>query len=796
MRISYNWLKKYIDFDLTSEQLADYLTFAGIEVEEVIQIGTELQQILVAEIVEKKPHPDAEKLSVCTVNDGETNLQIVCGAPNCTVNQKIALAPVGSSVGDFKIKKAKLRGVASFGMLCSEKELGISENHDGIMVLDEDAPVGSSLMDYLKIKDTVYDVEITPNRPDLLGNFGVARDLSALLNVKLRLPETEFTEIKKSIGQMLELENQAPELCPRYTVRIIENVQIKESPKWLKKILLAVGLRPINNVVDVTNYVMMEMGHPLHAFDYSFLEGNKIIIRRSNEGEKFPALDEETYSLKNTDLVIADNKKPVALAGIIGGLNSHITESTSTVVLEAANFTYSSIRKTAGKFNISTDSSYRFERNLPEETVDSVSRRAAFLIQKLAGGEILQGKLDSYPMKQEKLTVKLRPSRVSLLLGFDIPNKKIIQYLEALSLKLLDTSEEFLLFEIPSFRKDLSREVDLIEEIIRLHGYNNVGSNLKIQSIMNREAIFTRRNIKQSFVNYGMSELINWSFGDPEDLDKLLIESDDKRKKNVKLLNPLGTSFSIMRSSLLPALLRNAQFNLNHSQKNIKTFELAKVYFREDQKLAEEEYIAAGLIIGDVQEIFWGEKSREIDFYDLKGLLNNIFDNLDLHDLEYAESIDPYYQSGLAADVIYKGTKIASLGKLDPKVALKFGVERITYTFEIMIGRILKQHARKLPVFKDIPKFPPVLRDLSFIISKQYNLSEIETAIKKTNQKLIKKVVLFDEYKGKNIDSDKRSLSFSLIFNSPTKTLTDEFINNIISKIIKNLEREFAIALR
>jgi len=796
MKISYNWLKKYIDFKINSEELSDYLTFAGIEVEEITEVGTELKQIKIAKIIEKKAHPDADKLSICIVNDGESEKQVICGAPNCALDQKIALAPVGAKIGDFKIKKAKLRGVLSFGMICSEKELGLSGNHDGIMVLPEDAPIGISLAEYLNNTDTVYDVEITPNRPDLLGNFGVARDLSALLNLDLKHPEDGFEEAGKNIEEVLELENRSPGLCSRYTARVIENVTIKESPDWLKKILITLGLRPINNVVDITNFVMMELGHPLHAFDYDLIEGKKIVIREAEKNEKFPALDEETYSLESSDLVIADAVKPVALAGIIGGQNSHITNTTTTVVLEVANFLYSSVRRSAGKFNISTDSSYRFERNLPEETIEKVSARAAYLIQKLAGGKVLKGVLDSYREKQKRLEVKLRPERVKKLLDIDITNDKIISYMEALELKLLETNENDLVFGVPFFRKDLSREVDLIEEIIRLNGYNNVKTKLSVQNIMDREAIFSRRGVKDLLVNFGMSELINWNFGDPDDLEKLELNDDDKRKKYAKLMNPLGSSFSIMRSCLLPDLIKNAQYNIDHGQKDIKIFELAKVFFRDNQKLAEEKYQVAGLLSGNINQIYWGEKSREIDFYDVKGILDSVFSYLDLKGFEYVLSTDPYYQKGIGADVHYRNNKIASLGKVDPKVALKFEVEKDLYIFDVNIGEIIKMHSKNPPIFKEIPKFPSILRDISFTIPNMYNLNEIENTIRNTKKDLIRKIILFDEFTGKNIDADKRSLSFSLTFNSSTKTLTDEFINGIVSKVIKNLENKFDITLR
>jgi len=416
MKISYNWLKEYLDFDLSAEELQDKLTFAGIEVEAVIRLGEELKQIKIAKILKREKHPAADKLSVCKVDDGEGIKQVVCGAPNCDANQFVAFAPVGAQVGEFKIKKAKLRGVESFGMICSEQELGISDNHDGIMVLPQNAPLGKDLASFLHLEDTVYDVEITPNRPDLLGMIGVARDLSALLNLQLKLPEISISENEEKIEDTLKLENKIPKLCTRYTARVIKNLKIAESPDWLKKKLISVGLRPINNVVDVTNFVMMEFGHPLHAFDLNKLQANTIIVRNAENGEKLPALDENTYSLREHDIVIADVSKPIALAGIIGATNSHITSETTDIVIEAANFLYSSIRKTSGRLKISTDSSYRFERNMSDETTEIAGKRAAQLILEIAGGKLLRGKLDSYPQPVSENIVMLRPERVRKVL--------------------------------------------------------------------------------------------------------------------------------------------------------------------------------------------------------------------------------------------------------------------------------------------------------------------------------------------------------------------------------------------
>ena len=796
MKISYKWLNLYLDIDLSQEELQNRMTFAGLEVEGVEKIGENLNQYIVAEIIKCETHPDSDHLSICQVNNGSDIKQVICGAPNCANGQKVVFAPVGTSIGDFKITKVKLRGKESFGMICSEKELGISDNHDGILVLPDDAPIGEKLGTYLQKDDLAFEVEITPNRPDLLGIFGVARDLAAILKVPLKRPSIKINETGEHIERKLKLQNNAPDLCTRYTARMIKGVTIKESPAWLKQRLNSVGLRPINNIVDITNFVMMEFGHPLHAFDHRLIKDKTIIVRRAKEGEKFPALDEETYTLKKNDLVIADATKPIALAGVIGGENSHITKETKDVVIEAANFLYSSIRRTASRLKISTDSSYRFERDIADETAELVSQRACQLILELAGGELLKGKLDSYPNPVEKRIVGLRPSRVKKLLTITVSNKQIINYLEPLGLRLSEQETDLLKFEIPSYRKDLAREIDLIEEIIRLHGYNSVESFLKPQKIMDKTTFYTRRKVKNVLVSNGFSEVINWNFGDPADLDKLNIPTDDERRNNAKLKNPLGSSFSIMRSMLIPQLLKNALFNIHHGQKNLKIFEQAKVFTRHNEKLATEKLHLSALITGALHPVYWEEDQHPANFYDVKGIVEEILDVLCLSAPIFKVSSEKFYQPGLAVDIFLKERMVGSFGKINPKIAGKYDIEQPLFMLDIKLQDIFKLQKSVKPIFHDIPKFPPVLRDLSFVISKEYSYNEIMNSIYSINKVLITKVELFDEYIGKNIKDGYRSLTFSLIFSSDTKTLTDDYINNILQKVIEKLKSDFNIEMR
>ncbi len=796
MKISYNWLNKYIDLKFSPDELKDKMTFGGIEVEAIEQLGRDIKQIKIAQVVKTAKHPNADKLTICQVDDGTEIKQVICGAPNCEDGIKVAYAEIGTQIQDFKIKKAKLRGEISFGMLCSEDELGISDDHDGIMILPKDAPIGTDLASYLGIEDTCYDVEITPNRPDLLGIIGVARDLSALLKLPLNLPESKLNESSEPIEDHLSLENKVPELCTRYTARIIKNVKIKESPDWLKKQLISVGLRPINNVVDITNYVMMEFGHPLHAFDYSLINGKKIIVRKAKENEEFPALDEVTYKLKKDDIVIADEKRAIALAGVIGGENSHITSKTKDIVIEAANFLYSSIRKTAGRMKISTDSSYRFERDITDENAELASIRACELILEIAGGELLKGELDSFPSPKDLTIVSIRPSRVKKILSIEIPSKQIVEYLTALGLNFIKESEDNLEFKIPYYRKDLTREIDLIEEVIRLNGYNNVPTFLQSQNIMNKPVFYARRKVEDTLVNYGFSEVINWNFGDPNDLDKFNIKKEDARRNFAKLKNPLGESFSIMRSMLLPSLLKNALFNINHGQKNIRIFELKKVFTRKDEKLATEKLHLSGILSGEFDPAYWKINTQQIDFHDVKGIMEDILVELKVENCEYQKSDEPFYQPGLGAAVMSDRKIIASLGKIDPKIAIKFEIDIPLFAFDVDLEAIFAMNLFHDQIFENIPKFPPVLRDISIVISREHKYVDIIGTIQKAGKNNISKIVLFDEFAGKNIKDGFHSLTFSLVFSSDTKTLTDEYINNILKKVIKALKNSYNAEMR
>ncbi len=800
MRISYNWLKQYIDLKLTPEELEDRLTFAGIEVEAVEKSGNLQKQIKIAEVLNCEKMPDSDHLSLCQVNDGSETVQVVCGAPNVRTGLKVAFAPVGTILGEFKIKKAKLRGYQSLGMICSEKELELSDNHDGIIELPADAPIGTDLATYYELEDTVYEVEITPNRPDLLGMVGVARDLSALLNIPLKLQTPVFQEDEEKIEDLLTLDIEATDKCPRYKARIIKNVEIKESPDWLKRYLTAIGMRPINNIVDATNYVMMEWGHPIHAFDYDLLTDKKIIIRNAVEGEKLTALNNETYYLTNDDLVIADSDGPIALAGIIGGNEKSIHDKTVNIVVEAACFEYPTVRKSSYKHKVFTDSSYRFERGLSPETCDVISERTCELIAELSGGKIVKGSLDKGSAKLTPQIVGLRPERVKKVLTINLDNSTIIAYLQNLGLKFQEDKNNTLFFEIPSYRNDLTREIDLIEEIIRLHGYNNVEQRLKPQRIMNHALFNAKRKLQDLLINNRFYDTVTLSFANPEDLDKLKLSDDAYLRKAVKLINPQGTDTSILRTNLITDQIKIALYNMNRGSQDIKTFEINKVYHNIDNQY-NENYRLSGLMTGNRTNQYWQDGTNNIDFFDVKGIAEEIIDALKIQDTKFQACEEPYFVGNMSLEISKGDVVIGRIGKLNPQVVENFGINILDFkqdifVFDFNLTEMLTNSSTSPREFVEPSKFPLIRRDLSFLSSVEITIENIEKAIKSVNPSIIKEVKLIDEYKGKGIEYGSRSLTFSIIFGSEKKTLTDNLIENLFKKILKLLEQQFNIKMR
>ena len=803
MKISYKWLQDYVNLDVDPKVLEDHLTFAGIEVEAIEHIGEDLKQFKVAEVLSAEKLEGSDHLQVCIVNDGSAeSLQVVCGAPNCRAGLKVAFAPVGSVIGgEFKIKKAKLKGVASHGMICSAKELGISEDHEGIMELSPNATIGQDIASYLDFNDIVYDVEITPNRPDLLGILGVARDLSALYHKELHLPQTKKWESINDVNDSLKLEILNKDKCYRYIASVIKNVEVKESPEWLKKRLVAVGLRPINNIVDITNFILMETGHPIHAFDYDKLAGQQIIVRDALEGEKFPALNGESYQLSKDDLVIADAEKAVGLAGVMGGANSEITSNTKNIVIESACFNYATVRRTSQRHKIFSDSSYRFERGLSPESPKFTNERAIDLILQIAGGQLQAGHLDEYPNPDSaNIEVELRPARVELLLGASIPLPEIKAYLKSLGLELLLETKEKLKYKIPHFRGDLLREIDLIEEIVRLHGYNNIPVKTVPQGIMNHKIFRLERKIKDLMVKAGLYEVINLTLFDPDNLSKLKISQDDYRRRLVELKNPQSNVLRAMRTTLISNVLNCAEYNINRGNKDVRIFELNKIILNNNDKTTTEKKFLTVLLTGNRFDNYWKDKSSKCDFYDIKGIAEDLFAETNLT-VKYEPSLENYYTENHSLDIFYKKLKLGSIGQIDPKIARSFDIDTVelkqdVYILDVDLTQIYEIIDFSERNFQEINKFPNVIRDLSFNVNSDVKVADIITTIELVNKSVVKNVSLIDEYKGKNTPQGKRSLTFSLTLNSENKTLTDNFVEQLMKKAIQSLEKNYNIEMR
>ncbi|MEA3475299.1 MAG: phenylalanine--tRNA ligase subunit beta [Candidatus Cloacimonadota bacterium] len=800
MKISYNWLKEFIPIELPVKEFCQRLTMFGIEVEEITHLGDEYENIVVGKILSVKPHPNSNKLSVCILDVGEDKpISVICGAPNVKEGKYVPVAKVGSIVGDSQIKKVKIRGVESLGMICSERELGISNDHSGIMVLRNDWNIGTPFAEVLKINDYIIDVEITPNRPDLLGMLGIAREVAVMLSKKYTPPKIEFEPDmsgKQPTSELMSVKINAPELCPRYCCRMIRDITVKPSPKWMQKRLKAIGLRPINNIVDITNYVLMEYGHPLHAFDYADISGKKIIVRRAKDGEQIKLLDEQVYTLSYQNLVIADIEKPIALAGIMGGTNSSILPETKDVVLECACFNSRNIRATSLYLNLESESSYRFERGMDTNRLEEVIDRAAQLIQITAGGEICKGIVDVYPDKVLPKKIFLRTSRVNNILDTQLQPETIKSYLQKLEFLVYEKGKDFEV-TIPTFRLDLEREVDLIEEIARCYGYRNIRSQFtlpRIENILKRKTI---RKIRNHLVNLGFYEVCNLSFANLDVLDELNLSQNDYRRNTIELSNPLGEQFSILRTTLIPDLLNNVALNLSYKFDNFKLFELNKIYLKDSNNTSLEPISLTGVIVGDFVPKYWNSKSQLSSFFDVKGIVESLFKILHCtHYMSFKKSDEPFYLSSESADVFIGDTKIGSLGTLQEDILSKFGIKVHTILFDINVSILLNYIKQEEIYYKKVIKFPPVLRDIAIMVPKEVSVAEIERTIKSINSEIIKNVRLFDVYQGEQIKEEYRSMAFSITFQSDKSTLTDEYVNKLFDNIVNKLLNEHKITLR
>ena len=820
MNISYNWLKEYLDFDLQPEEVSAALTSIGLEtggVEEVQTIKGGLEGLVIGEVLTCVEHPNSDHLHITTVNvGGEEPLQIVCGAPNVAAGQKVVVAVNGTKLYDgdevFTIKRSKIRGVESNGMICAEDEIGIGTDHAGIIVLPADAVVGTPAKEYYNVKsDYVLEVDITPNRVDGTSHFGVARDLAAYLKqngkpTELKRPSVDAFKIDDETSA-IEVIVENTEACPRYSGVTIKGVTVKESPEWLKNRLNIIGLRPINNVVDVTNYVLHEMGQPLHSFDAGKVTGDKVIVKTMPEGTKFVTLDGVERTLTDRDLMICNTEEAMCIGGVFGGLDSGVTEQTTDVFLESACFHPTWIRKTARRFGLNTDASFRFERGLDANNTIYVLKRAALLIQEVAGGKITGSIQDIYPNPVQPYTVELTYNKINSLIGKDIPVETVKSILASLEMEIVSETTEGLTIHVPVYRIDVQRDVDVIEDILRIYGYNNIEFSDSVKSNLSYKTATDRgydlqNLISEQLCGSGFNEIMNNSLTRSAYYDEL---TTYPASHCVMLMNPLSADLNGMRQTLLFGGLESIEHNAKRKNGNIRFFEFGNCYDynvekkREDATLAEfsEDYRLGLWVCGDRVENSWAHADEKATVYELKAYVENILIRLgvNLKKVVFGNLSNDIYSTGVSITTT-SGRELGTFGIVNRKICKAMDIDFEVYYAELSWTLLMKETKKNKVTFSEISKFPAVKRDLALLLDKSVQFAEIEKIAEESERKLLKEVSLFDVYEGKNLPAGKKSYAVSFYLQDETKTLNDKQIDAIMQKIRKNLESKLGASLR
>ena len=804
MKISYNWLKEYIDLDLSPEETADKLTLLGLEVEEIVNIGSGFDGFVVGEVKNVRNHPNADKLSLCDVDLGTDTVQIACGAKNVASGQKVPVATVGSTLpvpmddGNYlTIKKAKLRGEVSEGMICSEAELGLSDDHTGIMILDPSLNAGTPLTEALQIKkDTIFEIGLTPNRPDASCHIGVARDLSAVTGLSLNSPYPDLgeTDLSGSLEPKISIDIRDSDKCHRYAALLVENVSIGESPNWLKNRLISIGLRPINNVVDVTNYVLHEVGQPLHAFDYDLIRGKKIIVQSFDSETEFTTLDSVTRKVPPHSLFICDAEGPVAIAGVMGGENSEVNEKTSNILIESAWFEPSSTRKTSKHLALQTDSSYRFERGIDPELQLKAALRAAKLIAELSGGSIADGFEDVHPVSHQPMQTELRISRLNSVLGTEISIEKAAGILERLEFTVTEKDKDTLSCVVPSFRPDVSREIDLIEEVGRVYDYNNIPKPTSApfiapESLSELERF--QKNARNAARSLGYKEISTNTLLSGKEAD--LLAGEDLQ---IKALNPVSQENTTLRTHLEGGFLKSVAYNLNRNAETLRFFEIGHTFQKDDkgswvEGVKEEIHLLMGLCGIDSPES-WGSESRSFTVFDLKADLESFLNQISFSDQYTTEA-----ETNHVLTYTLESQQIAVLKRTQKEVMNGFDVEAQTFTAEINLSKLFSLGAGSDDVrYLPVPRYPVFEFDAAFVVDKSVRAGTLMEIIRKEAGKILRNVSVFDIYEGENLGNEKKSIAFRLTFLDSNKTLTIKDVEPVVQKIVQSLEKSTGAKLR
>ena len=795
MLVPVKWIRDYVNIDMDTVEFADKMTMTGTKVETIEFLGKEISNVVVGKIEEIKQHPNADKLVVCQVNVGEEELVQICtGAKNVSEGDIIPVAKVNSTLpGGIKIKKGKLRGEASHGMLCSAEELGIDENYvnerskGGIYILNdmENIVLGQDIKEFLGINDAIIDFELTANRPDCRSMIGIAREAAVTIGEKINYPEIEVKGCDEEINFEVKVEN--PELCMRYGARIIKDVKIEPSPYWMQRRLIEAGVRPINNIVDITNFVMLEQGQPLHAFDLNQLPTGKIVVRNAEEGEKFTTLDEVERTLDKDMLVITDGEKTVAIAGVMGGLNSEITDNTKEVLFEGAAFNADSIRATSKKLGLRTEASGRYEKGIDTNLSITGVERACQLVEMLGAGRVLRGTVEDYPNKQESQTLTVNPSRIIKNIGIDLSLDGFIKILEDLEFKCKLISDEELFIEVPSFRLDIEQEADIYEEIARIYGFENIPSE-QLEGNATAGVKTPKQKfmdtIKNTATSVGLNEILTYSFVSPKSLDKIKLPKDDKKRNYVELINPLGEDTSVMRTTMMPSMLNVLYTNISRKVESALAFECGHTFTPQEGLPIETNHLCVGMY------------GKEVDFFVLKGALETILEAVGFEGYEIIpETNNTTFHPGRCATIMYNGIYIGTFGEVHPEVVDNYNLGQRVYLAELDLDLVFDKSDKTI-IYNPLPKYPSTSRDIALLVKDEIIVKQIEDIIKANGENLLESYKLFDVYKGSQIAEGYKSIAYSIIYRSKDKTLTDEDVNKVHHNIIRELEEKLDAKLR
>ncbi|OEU45006.1 MAG: phenylalanine--tRNA ligase subunit beta [Desulfobacterales bacterium S7086C20] len=803
MKVSLSWLRDYVTVDRDVADVAEALTMAGLEVEALVDRYAYLDGVVVGRIVEITPHPDADKLSLCKVDIGTETKAIVCAAANISEDDLVPVALPGVELaGIGKIESGRIRGEVSEGMLCSEAELAIGTQTSGILLLPEGQRPGGTITKALKLSDTVIEFDLTPNRSDCLSIIGIAREVAAILETPLKHPDIRLPEGQTPIDKLASVTLEAPDYCPRYTARLVSGIKVAPSPFWLQDRLNSVGLRAINNVVDVTNFVLMEMGQPLHAFDFNRLAQGRIVVKTAREGQTFTTLDGMERKLSSEVLMICDGKEPVALAGIMGGLDSEIEDDTTQVLIESAYFNPTTTRRTAKQLGLSTESSYRFERGVDHGGVVRALDRATQLICRLAGGKLASGIIDEYPKPIPEKVIELSTNRTNRLLGTSFDRDKIASYLESVELDVKILDEDILKVVPPTFRVDLERPQDLMEEVARLSGYNGIVTTHPVTEVLakeQKEELQVRKQLKEVLSGCGFFENITYSFIGKDACDKLLLAGNDYRRQMISILNPLTEAQDVMRTSLLPCLLGTMLQNVTQQNKDLKIFELGKIFLKntQEEELPTEVEMISALWTGLRQDRAWHSKEVKTDFYDIKGVVETLFRAANIQKVRFSVPSTPkypYLKPGRVAEVYARGELIGTVGEIIQQVLQNFDLKQAAYVFELNFDQLVRLRTCEKSA-KPISRFPATSRDIALIVDNALEAQEVLHFVEAQDQELVKSVEIFDIYKGLPIPDGKKSLALRFRYCSFERSLTDEEVNKVHEVVTQKVLKHFKAQL-